>query len=177
MAKDKKRKEHEISIRSEEKVNQILEEIKTAQSRNIAPESVLEKISPYLEQEPFLTVHLIEALARIPDPDTAQLLIEMMEKMKEKSIIKSIKKTLYKLKQKGVRWQEKPQKYDPVLKPLKPAEPEGYLGAIDSTGSRVIAITRSLPLRGFMAVISITNDLAGIQEFNLGEFTKKSFKP
>ncbi|HUU41040.1 MAG TPA: hypothetical protein VMW42_08875, partial [Desulfatiglandales bacterium] len=66
-------------------------------------------------------------------------------------------------------------KYDPVLKPLKPAEPEGYLGAIDSTGSRVIAITRSLPLRGFMAVISITNDLAGIQEFNLGEFTKKSF--
>jgi len=171
----KKRKEHTIDSACGEKAEQIIHEIETAQSQKLTAEEILKKTSEYLKQEPCLTIHVIEALARIPTPETAQLLMGMMDKMDEKQVIKSIKRTLYKLKQKGVKWEEKAPKDEPVLKPPKPAEPKGYLGSIDATGSRMIVIGKPQPLRGLLVIFSIVNDLEGIQEFNLKEFSKKSF--
>jgi len=172
----KKRKEHKVDSISGEKVDQIVYEIKTAHSQKVTPEEILKMISSYLEKEPSLTIPMIEALVRIPNPETAQILTGMMAGAKEKLVIKSIKRTIYKLRQKGVRWEEKPPKDEPILRPPKPAEPKGYLGAIDSTGSRIIVIGRAKPLRGLFVVFSIVNDLEGIQKFNLNEFSKKGFE-
>jgi len=171
----KKRKEHAVDSKSGEKAAQIIHEIETAQSQKLPAEEVFTKISEYLTQEPYLTIHVIEALAKIPTPETAFLLMGMMEKMDEKQVIKSIKRSLYRLKQKGVKWEENAPKDEPILKPPKPAEPQGYLGSIDTTGSRIIVIGKPQPLRGLLVIFSIVNDLEGIQEFNLKGFSKKSF--
>jgi hypothetical protein len=171
----KKAKKHTADAAVGEKLDQILEEIKVAQSQNLPPDEVLKKVSVYLTQEPYLAIHLIEALARIPNPETAQLLTAMMAEAKEKQIIKSIKRTLYKLRQRGVKWAERPIDEKPVLTPPKPAMPEGHLSAIDATGSRIIVIARPVPLKGLFVVFSITNDMEGIQEYNVRQFTKKSF--
>jgi len=171
----KKQKEHTFDSRCGEKAEQIIHEIETAQSQKLTTEEILKKTSEYLKQEPCLTIHVIEALSRIPTPETAQLLLGMMAEADEKQVIKSIKRTLYKLKQKGVKWEEKAQKKEPVLKPPKPAEPQGYLGSIDATGSRIIVIGKPQPLRGLLVIFSIVNDLEGIQEFNLKGLSKKSF--
>jgi len=172
----KKPKQHKVDSISRQKVDQIVHEIETAQSQKVAPEEVLKRVSSYLEKDPSLTIPLIEALSRVPNPETAQLLTGMMASIKEKGAIKSIKRTLYKLRQKGVRWEEKPLKDGPILRPPKPAEPEGYLGAIDSTGSRIIVIARSRPARGLLVVLSIVNDQQGIQQFDLRSFSKKGFE-
>jgi len=171
----KKRKEYTFDSKCGEKAEQIMHEIETAQSQKLTAEEILTKISGYLTQEPCLTIHVIEALAKIPSAETAHLLMGMMEKMDEKQVIKSIKRTLYKLKQKGVKWEEKAQNKTPILKPPKPAELQGYLGSIDTTGSRIIVIGKPQPLRGLLVIFSIVNDLEGIQEFNLKGFSKKSF--
>ena len=171
----KKQKEHTFHSKSGEKAAQIIHEIETAQNQKLSVEEIFVKISEHLTQEPCLTIHVIEALVKIPTPETAHLLILMMNKMDEKQVIKSIKRTLYKLKQKGVKWEEKTQKKAPILKPPKPAEPQGYLGSIDTTGSRIIVIGKPQPLRGLLVIFSIVNDLEGIQEFNLKGFSKKGF--
>ncbi len=172
----KKQKEHKVDSSKGEKVDQIVREIETAQSQNVPPHEILKNTSEYLKQEPCLTIHVIEALAKIPSPETAQLLIGMMAKEEEKSVIKSIKRSLYKLRQKGVKWEEKSSKDEPILRPPKPEGPMGYLGAIDSTGSRIIVLGKPQPLRGLLVVFSIVNDMEGIQQFNLKEFSKKGFK-
>jgi len=171
----KKRKYKKVDTLSGEKIDQILHEIEAAQGQKVTPEELLLMVSSYLDKEPFLTIPLIEALARIPNAETAQLLTGMLAQVEEKWVAKSIKRTLYKLRQRGVRWEEKPSRDEPILRPPKPAEPEGYLGAIDSTGSRIIVIAKPQHLRGLPVVISIVNDLEGIQEFNLREFSKKGF--
>ncbi len=172
----KKPKEHKVDSIWGEKVDQIVHEIETAQSQNVTVEEILKNTYEYLKQEPCLTIHVIEALVRIPNPETAQILIGMMAEAEERLVIKSIKRTLYKLRQKGVRWEEKPSKDEPVLRPPKPEGPMGYLGTIDSTGSRIIVVARTQPLRGLLVVLSIVNDLEGIQRFSLKEFSKKGFK-
>jgi len=171
----KNRKEPTFDSECGKKAEQIIREIETAQNQKLAVEKIFTKISEYLTQEPCLTIHVIEALAKIPSTETAHLLMGMMETMDEKQVIKSIKRTLYKLKQKGVKWEEKAPKDEPILKPPKPAEPQGYLGSIDTTGSRIIVIGKPQPLRGLLVIFSIVNDLEGIQEFNLKGFSKKSF--
>jgi len=171
----KNRKEPTVDSKCGEKAEQIIREIETAQDQKLAVEEIFIKISDYLTQEPCLTTHVIDGLVKIPTPETAHLLMRMMEKMDEKQVIKSIKRSLYKLKQKGVKWEEKAQKKTPILKPPKPAEPQGYLGSIDATGSRIIVIGKPQPLRGLLVIFSIVNDLEGIQEFNLTGFSKKSF--
>lgn len=172
----KREGKHQVNSAQGEKVDEILRQIESAQGQKLAPGKVLTRISPYLKQEPSLTVPLIEALARIPNPETAQLLTEMMDRAEEKWTIKSIKTTLYKLRQKGVKWEERPSRDEPILRPPKPAEPQGYLGAIDATGNRIIVIARPQPLRGLLVVFSIVNDTEGIREFTVGEFSKKRFQ-
>ena len=172
----KKRKEHTSDSACGEKAERIIQEIETAQGKHKTVEEIRSKISEYLTQEPCLTTHIIEALARIPTTETAHLLLDMMDKIDEKQVIKSIKRSLYKLKQKGVKWEERAPKAEPVLKPPKPAEPQGYLGSIDTTGSRIIIVGKPQPLRGLFVIFSIVNDREGIQEFNINAFSKKDFK-
>lgn len=172
----KRRKRYNADLISGEKVDQIVREIETAQGEKVTPEEIFKKVSSYLKNEPSLTIPLIDALASIPNPETAQLLTKMMGKAEEKLVSKSIKRTLYRLRQKGIQWEEKPSKDRPVLSAPKLAEPEGYLGAIDSTGSRIIVIARPRPFRGLFMVFSIVNDLEGIQRFNLNELTKKGLE-
>jgi len=171
----KKPRDKKVDTLSGEKIDRILHDIEAAQSQKATPEELLLMVSSYLEKEPFLTIPLIEALVRVPNAETAQLLTGMLAGAEEKWVAKSIKRTLYKLRQRGVRWEEKAPREEPILRPPKPAQPKGHLGTIDSTGSRIIVIAKPQPLRGLLVVFGIVNDLEGIQEFNLKEFSKKGF--
>jgi len=64
----KKGKQHKVDSISREKVDNIVHEIETAQSQKVTPEEVIKRVSSCLEQEPALTIPLIEALSRIPNP-------------------------------------------------------------------------------------------------------------
>ena len=85
MGKAKKEPTQDPAVK--DKLDQILAEITTAQSQGVPPREVLKKAASYLEEEPYLTIHLIEALIRIPNQETAQLLTAMMAESEEKQII------------------------------------------------------------------------------------------
>jgi hypothetical protein len=174
MGKTKKDPTRDPAVR--DKLDQILAEIKNAQSQGVPPDDVLKKATSYLEDEPYLTIHLIEALVRVPNPETAQLLMAIMAESEEKQVTKAIKRTLYKLRQKGVRWEEKSTDKKPIFTPPKPTEPEGYLSSIDSTGSRILILARTVPQKGRLVVFSIVSDKEGIQQFTLNQFSKKGFR-
>ena len=74
-----------------------------------------------------------------------------------------------------MKWEEKLQEDEPILKPLESAEPQGYLGDIDNAGSRIVILTRDTP-RGFLVAFSIVNDLEGLQKLDLNQFSKRGFK-
>jgi len=159
-----------------ERLDQILGEIANAQTLGVPLDEVQKKVSSSVKEEPHLTIHLIEALTRIPQLTTAQLLTAMMAESNEKEVVKVIKRSLYKLRQKGIMWEGKTADKKPAFSPPKPAEPEGYLSAIDSTGSRIIILGRSIPMRGLLAVFSILSDQEGIQQFTVTQFSKKEFR-
>jgi hypothetical protein len=170
MAKNKK-----LDPELRNRVDYIINEIETACNDKLGAQEILGIATSYLKDEQLLAVPLIDTLAMIARPEIAQLLYDMMDGMQDKSLVKLIKKSLYKLRQKGVKWEEKSQEDEPILKPLKSAEPEGYLGDIDNGGNRIVIVTRNTP-RGFLVAFSIVNDLEGLQKLDLSQFSKKGFK-
>jgi hypothetical protein len=173
---DKKKKGPAPEPAVEDTLDQILTEIKAAQARKVSPHDVLHKVSSHLKKEPSLTIPLIETLARIPNAETALLLLEMMGGESDKKIIKFIKRTLYKLRQRGVKWEQRPSDEKPIFTAPKLAEPLGYLSPIDSTGSRILVLARPVPMKGLLVVFGIVSDMEGIQQFNVRQFNKKEFK-
>jgi len=158
------------------KIHEIIQEVRAAQAEGTTPEEILHRISFYVHDEPSLTIPLIDALAGVPTPQTALLLEEMMTALQDKRGIKAIKKTLYRLRQKGVQWEHKGSRERPVLRSPQHGAPQGYMGAMDSTGSRIIVIARPRPHGGTRVYFSIVSDLDGIQRLEVTDLTKKDLK-
>jgi hypothetical protein len=157
-------------------VNRILQEVAAAQARDVKPEEILKRISSYLVDEPVLAGLLVDALGAIPTAQTAQLLEELMGVLRDKKDIKGIKRTLYRFKQKGVEWEYKASHERPILRPPHAGTPQGYVGAPDSTGSRVIVIARPRPQGGARVYFSIVSDQDGIQRLEVTDLSKKDLK-
>jgi hypothetical protein len=158
------------------KFNELLQEVAAAQTREVKPEEILSRISSYLADEPALAISLIDALGGVPTAQTAQLLEEMMAVLQDKKAIKSIKRTLYRFRQKGLEWEHKAAHERPILRPPQAGAPQGYMGALDSTGTRVVVIARPRPHGGARAYFSIVSDQDGIQKFEVTDLSKKDLK-
>jgi len=169
-------KDNEADAPLRKKIHEILLEVEAAQASDIKPQEILQRISSYLKEEPSLAIPLIDALAGLTTPPTALLLEEMLGVLKDKGALRAIKRTLYRLRQKGVEWEKKTSPAKTILRPSQPGAPEGYVGAMDSSGSRVIIIGRPLARSGARVYFSIVNDLEGVQRLEISDLTKKGLK-
>jgi hypothetical protein len=158
------------------KIKEILHEVEAAQASDVKPQEILQRISFYLQQETSLAIPLIDALVNLPTSQTALLLEEMTGMFKDKGALKAVKRVLYRLRQKGVAWQKKVPPEKPILRPAQPGAPQGYVGAMDSSGSRVIVIVRPIHRGGTRVYFSIVSDLDGIQRLEITDLTKKDLK-
>jgi hypothetical protein len=170
------RKSNEADAPLRKKIQEILYEVEAAQASDVKPQEILQRISFYLQQEASLAVPLIDALVRLPTSQTARLLEEMMPVLKEKEALKAIKRGLYRLRQKGVMWEKTISPEKPILRPAHPGAPQGYVGAMDSSGSRVIIIARPLHRGGARVYFGIVSDLEGIQRLEITDLTTKELK-
>ena len=129
-----------------------------------------------MQDNPAHTIPVIESLAEFPTPQTALLLETMMTTLQDKRAVKAIKRALYRFRQKGVQWERPPSHEKPILRPLQTDAPQGYVGAMDATGSRILVIARPRPQGGVRVSFSIVSDLEGIKRLEVSDLTKKGVK-
>jgi hypothetical protein len=158
------------------KVPEIIQEVRAAQAAGSTPQEILHRISFYVKENPSLIIPLIDGLAALPTPQTALLLEGMMTALQDKRAIKAIKRTLYRFRHKGVQWEERPSPERSVLRPPEQGAPQGYMGAMDATGSRIIVVARPRPHGGMRTYFSILSDQEGIQRLEVTDLSKKGVK-
>lgn len=168
--------DNEVDVHVREQVRAFLQEVETAQAEGATPEEILHRISFYVKGNPALTIPLIDGLTEVPTPQTALLLEAMMTALQDKRAVKAVKKALYRLRQKGVQWERQSSHEQPILRPLQPEAPQGYMGAMDATGNRILVIARPRPQGGVRVYFSIVSDLEGIKSLEVSELTKKGVK-
>ena len=121
---------------------------------------------------------IIDLLPHIESEDAAKFLKKMMETTDDKERKKLIKRSIFKLKSKGIKIEE-PEKGETVWTPM-PKTPapkwEGYLGAIDCIGTRVVWIVSPIYPRVLNMAYAILNDSKGILDFYCADLSRKEFK-
>ncbi len=156
-----------------EKILSILEKVKT----DIQEGKTVEEIFPILSslgEDIGAVKEIAERLSTLSDTKTSQLLQRMFEVYSDKGVRKIIKRSLYRLKSKGVKVEERFfDKKGSILKPLQMEPPLGFGGGIDSFGDRYLILSLHRSGRGWRVFQGVIHEREGLVEFFSTEMTKK----
>jgi len=160
-----------------EDIRALIERVKTDISSGKSEEEIFQYLLPHLEKGPQAAGRLAELMVTIPDRLTGRLLHRMFEATRDKRVRKTIKRSLYRLKSKGVAVEEiSPDKARSILHPLQEGSKEGFASGIDFLGYRLLWLVIPRPGRGLAVMRGIVSDQEGIVDFALEEMTRKGFR-
>jgi len=120
-------------------------------------------------------VAVVAALADLATPAVARLLVEIEAAVTDRAVRKEMRRTLYRLRQRGVAVPEPAR--TPVAPPSAPAgDVEGFVSAFDARGDRVVWIVRAQPTGGALLVAATLNEPAGLRDVHAGEASRKQIR-
>ncbi len=158
-------------------IQTIIDRISLYQRQKEDPQRSLEFITPFLGQSAELDVAIVEGLARIPSRTSAMILMGMKASCRSKPLLKAIKRSLYRLKQRGIPIEdtEERERRTPVIRPLRSDQPKGFLSGIDYLGNRLIILTVPRTPRGLHTLEALVSDIEGLVSFRRDQMTRKAF--
>lgn len=158
-------------------VQALLEQIKVDISDGKSEEEIFQSILPLFKKNPQTGGKLAELIVIIPDQRVGKLLHQMFEATQDKKIRKIIKRSLYRLKSKGIATEEiLSDKERSILRPFQVDPKEGFASGIDFLGQRLLWLVIPHPGRGLTVLHGITSDVQGLVDFSLDEMTRKGFR-
>ena len=168
--KIKKKRSHDktpLSAKEEEILTGILKN-----PENLTPDNIKDHIT---SNE--MAIDLVKRLP-IEDPRTIDLLYMVEDAFDEKNVLKAVKKTLFKLKQKGITIpaRNKPQSTSFPPKKLETESPEAYISSIDTEGGQSILFMIPHIYKGVEVGIGVVNYNSGIEYFIYNQCGKKRSK-
>jgi tetratricopeptide (TPR) repeat protein len=160
-----------------ENIQALLDQIKTDISNGKSVEEVFQSLLPLLEKDLQIGGKLAELLIAIPDKMIGSLLHRMFDVTQDKKVRKTIKRSLFRLKSKGIVVEEiLSDKERPVLRPFQADPKEGLASGIDFLGNRLLWLVIPHPGRGLTVMHGIVSDKEGIVDFSQDEMTRKGFR-
>jgi len=166
----------EIRIRMED-VQALIEKVKADIQDEKSDEKIFQSLLPVFGRDPQTDGRMVELLATIPHVKIVQLLYRMLEVSKEKKVRKIIRRSLYRLKGKGIAVEGVlPEKGRPILHPLQAEPSKGFGSGIDSLGQRLLLLVAPHMGRGWTVMEGVVSDTQGLVDFLGEEMTRKGFR-
>jgi hypothetical protein len=160
-----------------ENIETLMGTIKADMTSGKTDEEIFQYLLPWLEKDPQTGGRLAELLVTIPDPLSGRLLHRMFEAIQDKKVRKMIKRSLYRLKSKGIVVEEVLfGKEHSILRPMPEEAQGGFASGIDFLGYRVLWLVLPHPGRGLGVMHGVVSDREGIVDFSQEEMTRKGFR-
>jgi hypothetical protein len=158
-------------------IRALIEQMKTDITNGKSDEEIFQSLLPLLGKDPQTTGKLAELMVTIPDKIVGRLLQRMVGVAHEKKIRKIIKRSIYRLKSKGVAVDEMiSNKEGSILRPSPAEAKEGFGSGIDFLGQRLLLLVIPHPGRGLTVMHGIVSDLQGLVDFSQEEMIRKEFR-
>ncbi len=160
-----------------ENIETLIGQIKTDITNGKTEEEILRYLLPWLEKDPQTGGRLAEFMVTLPDRLTGRLLQRMFEATEDKKVRKMIKRSLYRLRSKGIVVEEVLfDKERSILRPVEGEAKEGFASGIDFLGYRALWLILPHPGRGLWVMHGVVSDQEGIVDFSQGEMARKEFR-
>ena len=108
---------------------------------------------------------VIFALGKIADHSAAKTLLDLEQSARDKDVKKEIRRSLFKVMQKGVAIPQATREETPVPAAILKQTPEieGYMSSVDGAGGRLVWIARPDPGQGVQFLQAMVSDREGLQ--------------
>ena len=158
-------------------IETVIDRVEMLQRKEEDPQRSFEFISQFLGKSSELDVAIAEGLARVPSSTTAKILTQMKASYQNKPLLKAIRRSLYRLKQRGIPIEDTGvgERSTPVIRPLPSNVPQGFASAIDYAGNRLIILAIPRIPRGLNTHEAIVSDTEGLLNFRRDGMTRKAF--
>jgi hypothetical protein len=160
-----------------EDIQTLIEKVKADLQDEKSDEEIFQTILRLLGRDPEIDRQVVESLATIPQVKIAHILQRMLRVSEEKKIRKTIKRSLYRLKSRGIAVEEVlPEKKGSILRPLQTESVKGFGGGFDFLGQRFLLLVIPHTGRGWTVMQGVISDTQGLIDFSGEEMTRKGFK-
>jgi hypothetical protein len=139
-------------------------------------------ILPRLEEEFGKAGHtdlaIVFVLGKIADPAAVAALLHIEKEARDKNLKKEIRRSLFKLSQKGLTipedksGEEKP----PIFTLARTSDIEAYMSAVDGAGGRLLWIVKPQPGHGLQTIQAMINDREGLQRVGRAQVPRKELR-
>ena len=161
-----------------EEIQSIIEKVRFDIQEGRTEKEILQSLVPIIEKEPETAGRIIEALSNFPSLQMARLLQSMLENPCDKKVRKVIKRSLYRIKSRGITIEEISRDRErAIFRPLQVEPAQGYSGPYDFLGERFLMLLLPHVGRGFTVMQGIVSDTKGLVDFSEWEMSRKRFKP
>ena len=158
-------------------IQSVIEEIKSDIQGEKPEEEIVHALLLILNNAPETAGQVLEDLVKIPYPSIASILQRLFEISGDKKIRKIIKRSLYRLKGKGIPIEEaKLERGGPVFRPRQAEPPKGWGGGFDFLGQRFLVLAVPHKGSGWTVMQGITSDTQGLVDFSGGEMNRRGFR-
>jgi hypothetical protein len=143
------------------------------------PQTTVEDLERALAAEPGAALAIADRLGGIVSPRSAELLRRIeASTAHDKALRREVRRSLYRLKQKGVASAEPAAAPGaaPMHAPQAAPEAEGYLSISDPFGDRLVWVVKPRPGGGLFHLSTVVNEPAGLKEAVLAEVNRKSLR-
>ena len=160
-----------------EDIQTLIEKVKADLQDGNSDEEIFQSILHLFGKDPETDRQVVELLAGIRHVKIANVLHRMLQVSKEKKVRKIIKRSLYRLKSKGIAVEEVlPEKKSSILRPLQTESPKGFGGGYDFLGQRFLLLVIPHTGRGWTVMQGVISDTQGLIDFSGEEMTRKGFR-
>jgi hypothetical protein len=160
-----------------EDIQTIIEKVKMDLQDGKSDEEIFQTTLHLFGRDPEIDRQMVELMAAIPQVKIANVLQRMLQVSKEKRVQKIIKRSLYRLKSKGISVEEVlPEKKSSILRPLQTESPKGFGGGFDFLGQRFLLLVMPHTGRGWTVMHGVISDTQGLIDFSGEEMTRKGFR-
>jgi hypothetical protein len=161
-----------------ERVQRVVDQIHGALQDDHTQEKILQSVLPLWGKDPQFDGALVDALVDVPDTKVANVLQRLLQVTEDRRTRKAIKRSLYRLKGKGIVPDEGiTQREEGAVFHLPTKEPAKCLGSgIDALGNQLVILALPRAGRGVIVIQGLLSDTNGMIDFSGEEMTRKGFK-
>ncbi len=163
----------------EEKIRRGLEELRrSGLSLDEASSALITRLQEFIGKGMDLDLAVVFTLGKIADPAAVNALAEIAKKSTDKEVKKEIRRSQFKLSQRGLAIPREEALEAKTVTPLFARAPdvEAYLSSVDGSGGRLIWIAKPQPPHGLQLVQAMLNDREGLQRVAGAQIPRKELR-
>ncbi len=154
----------------------IIDAVKTLLQEGRPEEDIFQLLEPQFGKSAESDSEIVALLVTVPHPTIGKVLHRMFEKTDSKIVRKAIKRSLYRLKGKGVSVEEiSPEKGASILHPLQAEPPKGFGSNFDFLGHRLLLLVVPHATKSWTVIEGVLGEGEELVDFQAEEMTGKKF--